>query len=432
MEPKVPMRESLLYNNMMFAAVGQMIEIQTAKSWEDFVQARFFAPLEMSHTVYTIEEMLASGDHGVPYTERRDSDELYQIPYYEDTVGVAPAGAIISSIQDMSHWLIALMNDGKYRGSQVLPPPVLAETLRPAIAAGNALGEARGFWELLNPTYGMGRYTASYRGHLMTYHGGDLPGFHSQVSFMPLDGTGVIVFVIGDHAAILRDVVTYEVYERLLGLERTPWSERWREITRKGKQAGTEARAKAGGDQVAGTKPAHALDDYAGEYENAAYGILGVGLKEGQLQFRFHAFNFPMSHYHYERFDTPDDEQDGKWSVNFLTNPQGDVDKATMSLDEAEAVFVRRPPKHDKATLRALAGTYESPTGFKFEVVLKQNGNLVLAFPGQPEEVLVPYKKLQFRLAEFADLVFEFVMEGGRATGIKQRDPSGEYLFTRK
>ncbi len=279
----------------------------------------------------------------------------------------------------------------------------------------------------------MGRDTASYRGQLLTYHGGDLPGFHSQVSFMPREGVGVIVFVISDHAAILRDVISYEVYERLLGLEpRTPWSERWREITRKSKQAGTEARARAGADQVKGTKPSHALEDYVGEYENDAYGILDIEMKDGQLRFRFHAFDFPMTHYHYERFDTPDDELDGKWSVNFQTNPQGDVDKATMSLDEAEAVFVRKPPTLDDATRQALAGTYETPSGASFQVVVRESGGLVLLFPGQPEQVLIPYKKLRFRLAEFADLVFEFVMEDGRVTAIKQRDPSGEFVYPRK
>ena len=124
-------------------------------------------------------------DFGVPFTEKRDTFELYQIPYYEDTAGVAPAGAIISNIEDMSHWLIALMNDGKYGGKQVLPADVLKATLEPAIALPNTVGETRGCWELLNAAYGMGRWTASYRGHLLTYHGGDLDGFHSQVSFMP-------------------------------------------------------------------------------------------------------------------------------------------------------------------------------------------------------------------------------------------------------
>src|SRR5438046_7427465 len=87
----------------------------------------------------------------------------------------------------MSVLLIALMNDGKYNGQQVMPANVLKATLQPAIGLPNTLGEALGFWELLNPAYGMGRQTAAYRGHLLTYHGGDLPGFHSQVSFMPND-----------------------------------------------------------------------------------------------------------------------------------------------------------------------------------------------------------------------------------------------------
>ena len=40
-------------------------------------------------------------DHGVPFTERRDSIELYEIPYYE-AAGVGPAGSIISNLEDMS------------------------------------------------------------------------------------------------------------------------------------------------------------------------------------------------------------------------------------------------------------------------------------------------------------------------------------------
>src|SRR5713226_10745311 len=111
----------------------------------------------------------------------------------------------------MSHWLIALMNNGKYGGKQVLPPKVLQATLEPAIALPNTAGETRGWWEVLNRAYGMGRQTASYRGRLITFHGGDLPGFHSQISFMPNEHIGVIVFVIGDHIAPLttRSVTTF-------------------------------------------------------------------------------------------------------------------------------------------------------------------------------------------------------------------------------
>jgi hypothetical protein len=358
--------------------------------------------------------------------------ELYQIPYYEDTAGMAPCGAIMSNVQEMAHWLIALMNDGKYGGKQVIPPNVLKATLEPAVALPNTLAETKGFWELLNAAYGMGRDTASYRGHLLTYHGGDLPGFHSQVSFMPRERIGVIVFVIGNHCASLYNVVSHNVYERLLGLDQTPWSDRMLEIRLKGKKAGMEARSRVGADRVANTKPSHALADYLGEYEHPAYGVLKIGTKDGQLQFDFHKIQFPLTHFHYDRFDTPDDEIDGKWSVNFVTNPQGDISKAVMSLDQAEAVFTRRPETIDRKLLQRLAGTYETPTGFKFQVVLKEDGNLYRVFPGAPEDKLIAYKGLQFHVKEFSDRVWEFVVEKGQVKALKQKDPSGEYVFPRQ
>src|SRR3989442_979655 len=246
----------------MFSAVGYIIELKSGKTWEQFVRERILAPLGMSSTTCTISEMVKHPDHGVPLREKRVPFELDKIPFYEDTEGVAPAGAIISNIEELSHWLIALMNDGKYNGNQVLPINVLKATLQPAVGLPNTLGESQGFWELLNPAYGMGRQTASYRGRLITFHGGDLPGFHSQVSFLPNDRIGnlrveswkvasmkgaqsaairgrlisfhggdlpgfhsqvsflpndrigVIVFVIGDHSAPLYNVISYNVYER--------------------------------------------------------------------------------------------------------------------------------------------------------------------------------------------------------------------------
>jgi CubicO group peptidase (beta-lactamase class C family) len=432
MEPKEPPRSIFLYNNMMYAAAGYLIELQSGKTWEEFVRERIFKPLEMNSSVFSVADMVKQKDFGVTHTERRDSFEIYKIPYYEDTEGMAPAGAIVSNIEDMSHWLIALMNEGKYKGKQILPAGVLKATIQPAIAQPNTLGEARGWWEILNPTYGMGRGTSSYRGHLLTSHGGDLPGFHSQVSFLPQEKIGVLVAVIGDHAATLYNLVSYNVYERLLGMDQTPWTKRWLEVRLKGKKAGTEARTKAGADQVKNTKPSHALADYVGEYEHPAYGLLQITQKDGQLQFGFHRMAFPLTHYHYDRFDTPDDEREGRYSVNFGTNPQGDVDKASMSLDEAEAAFTRRPETLDPGTRKQLAGTYETPTGVKFQVVLKEDGGLFLLFIGQPERKLIPYKGLKFRIPEFSDVVYEFVLENGQVKALKQRDPSGEFTFTRK
>jgi hypothetical protein len=378
--------------------------------------------------------MLRQPEPGVPFTERRDSFELYEIPYYREAAGIGPAGSINSNLEDLSRWLIVLLNDGRLGDKTPIPAAALKQTLAPAIALPNAALEARGWKELLNPAYGAGRQSVSYRGHLLAYHGGDINGFHSQVSLMPQEGIGVAVLVIGDHAAPLYNYVSYNVYERLLGLSETPWVARGLEIRLKAKEAGKAARAKAGGERVAGTKPSHPLADYEGEFEHPAYGVLSIAGKDDALLFDFHKIRLPLSHFHYERFDTPDDEQEGKWSVSFTTNPQGEVDKAVMSLDEAEAVFTRRVPPELSAlaTLRTYAGSYETPTGAKLEVVLKEDGTLGIAFPGQPLVMLHPWRPARFRVKEFSDVVIEFVMADGRVTAMKRIDPAGEYSFPRR
>ena len=432
LEPKESPRQIFLYNNMMYAGAGHAIELQSGKTWAEFVRERILQPLGMNSTVFSIADMLKQPDVGVPFTERRDSFELYKIPYYEEQQGVAPAGAIISNIEDMSHWLIALMNSGQYNGKQVLPAKVLAATLEPAIALPNAAGQTRGWWEVLNQAYGMGRWTASYRGHLIAFHGGDLPGFHSQISFMPNEHIGVIVFVIGNHTAPLYNPISYAVYERLLGMELTPWTDRLLDIRLKNKKAGMEARGKAGFGRVPDTKPSHALTDYVGEYDHPAYGTLKIGMKDNQLQFDFHKIKLPLTHFHYDRFDTADDEQDGKWSVSFSINPQGDIDKATMSLDEGEVTFVRRPAKLDEATAQRIAGTYLTASGATFQVIARPGSGLYVVRLGAPEQKLIPYKGLKFRIPEFADVIVEFVEENGQITAMKQIDPSGEYISKKK
>jgi CubicO group peptidase (beta-lactamase class C family) len=74
-----------LYNNMMYAGVGESIYLQSGKPWAEYVREKILKPLEINSTVYSIADMLKQPDHGVPFTEKRDSTEIYKIPYYEDT-----------------------------------------------------------------------------------------------------------------------------------------------------------------------------------------------------------------------------------------------------------------------------------------------------------------------------------------------------------
>ena len=64
-------------------------------------------------------------------------------------------------------------------------------------------------------------------------------------------------------------------------------------------------------------------------------------------------------------------------------------------------------------------------------MVVKPGAGLYLAFPGAPEQKLIPTKGLKFRVPEFADVLFEFVEENGQIKALKEIDPTGEYTFKR-
>jgi hypothetical protein len=171
------------------------------------------------------------------------------------------------------------------------------------------------------------------------------------------------------------------------------------------------------------------LDDYVGEFAHPAYGVVTVARGDKELSFDFHGIKMPLSHFHYDRFDTPDDEEDGKFSLNFRTNPMGEIEGVEISLDEAAVTFTRRVPASltSDATLQTYAGTYVSPSGGK--TVLTFQPGKGLAIRGGPD--LQPWRPHQFRIKEFPDVVISFQVEGGKVVAMRQRDPSGEFVFPR-
>ena len=103
-----------------------------------------------------------------------------------------------------------------------------------------------------------------------------------------------------------------------------------------------------------------------------------------------------------------------------------------MSLDEAEAVFVRKPDTIDSKLMSQLAGPYEAPSGVKIQITLAAYSKLSLVSPGQPVIFLVQLKGLTFRTPQFADLTLEFVVQDGRVTGLRQKSPSGELTLPKR
>ena len=234
------------------------------------VRQRVLDPLGMQNTKFSSDDARKTSDYALPYRKNRKTEIVSQIEFSR-WGDVGPAGSMNSCIDDMAKYLQMHANKGTVDGKQVLGKNNAEQMQSPQmVLQGTPL-----FPELGETSYGMGLFIETYRGHKHVNHGGNLDGFSAQLSFLPGDGIGVVVFTNLDGTP-LRDLVPFYVYDRLLGLESIDWVQRFREIERKARDQELNAEKKGYTGQKPGTHPSHELADYAGEFEHPGYGTLTI------------------------------------------------------------------------------------------------------------------------------------------------------------
>ena len=191
LEPSQPFRTTYQYQNLMFMTAGVLIEDVSKLSWEEFTRNRILNPLDMNSTNFSINDMQKANDYSTGYAE--PGGMVSPIPYMNiDAVG--PAGSINSNVKDMSKWLLALINGGKYNGKKILSENTIRQLQTPAMVspAQVPLQYDESFYNM----YGLGWTITSYRGHVRVDHGGNIDGFSASTCFMPRDSIGVVVLPI--------------------------------------------------------------------------------------------------------------------------------------------------------------------------------------------------------------------------------------------
>ena len=100
-----------------------------------------------------------------------------------------------------------------------------------------------------------------------------------------------------------------------------------------------------------GTKPAHLLDEYAGDYAHPVYGVITVSRDgESGLKATLHESPVRLEHWHYETFRVVFEDParaNEKMFVLFRTNVEGDVDALEMPVERENNAIVfekRRKP----------------------------------------------------------------------------------------
>lgn len=407
LEPSKDFRTIWQYQNLMYMTAGYLVEQVSGQSWEDFVKEHIFEQLGMSSSIFDTTQAQQTADFSLPY--RKKDDEARLMPFYGEQWAVGPAGSIVSCIDDMSKWIQLHLKKGKHKETQFVSAGQIALMHSPQMV----MEGSREFAELLDSSYGLGWFIVPYRGHTSIHHGGNIDGFSTLISFLPAENIGVAVLTNLD-ANPLGAILSYNVYDRLLGLEEVPWNKRYQEIFDVSKAAGEKGKEKAASDRLADTQPSHPLDAYTGDYEHPGYGRLVIEKEGEQLQLRYNAFTCPLKHYHYDTFECIVERFDLSLNISFSANPRGEIDGLSAPFEPTvkDIVFKRVPRQEmtDKTFLEQFTGQY-ALVGLPvvITVALKEEHALALSIPGQPTYELEPVQGTEFRVKGLSGFGIEFI-----------------------
>jgi CubicO group peptidase (beta-lactamase class C family)/D-alanyl-D-alanine dipeptidase len=185
------------YSNAGVSVAGFVVERVAGKPFEDCVRDSLLRPLEMPASGFrmsaAIEEQLATAwmrSHHAP---------RFVAPNF--ALGTLPAGNLYSNMNELSHFLIAVLGGGQYRGKHVIDEKTLASMLKPVRASGDRANQ-----------YGIGFALGEIDGHQTFGHGGAVYGYSTQLLGVPDERVGVVASAALDGAnGVTRRVAEYGV-----------------------------------------------------------------------------------------------------------------------------------------------------------------------------------------------------------------------------
>jgi CubicO group peptidase (beta-lactamase class C family) len=378
-------REKYQYNNLMYAAVGYLVEKIANQRWEDFVDQRIFAPLGMmasnfDPTFRGSEQLLAQG-YRIDHDDEGKFEKLTHMPFGIHTeLSPGPAGALFSTLSDLTHWLKVHINQGKYGDAQLVSPKTLKQMHSPQmVIPTNDMAYALSGLTMLS--YGMGWMMRPYpfaAGTLIS-HGGNVEGHSLEIAFVPESKVGVVVLTNAAGSSI-PTILLREAIERVLDLPSQDWNAKFHKIVDPLIAAAGRGKKTTAQDKLADALQSHALEAYQGVYSADGYPDFSVKIENGQL----YACTLgslawsELRHYHYEVFEWHLSLWDDWIKAKFSVDDTGDISAVSipLAIGVPDIVFTRTPLALGELTLSAIAGEYDSGIDGLIFSVSHKNGKL--------------------------------------------------------
>lgn len=286
------------YSNLMYITAGEIIKTVTGKSWGENVHERIFKPLGMTRSITSLKQLEDIGNYASPHKRTEDKNTVIDWVDWEE---VAATGGIVSSVSDVSKWMIFNMDHGIHNQDTLLTPSTRNimwtphNNFRVDHTAKNDFG--RQF-----SGYGLGWGLSDYHGKMRVSHTGGFDGMITAVTMIPSENLGVVVLTNGTKSPITP--ATYYALDHYLGMESKDWSSIY--LNRINSYAKNDTRiADRKEARVLNTTPTIEEDKILGDYHSDLVGKISI-VKKGEelkLQFEHHPLlSAGLSHWHYDTY----------------------------------------------------------------------------------------------------------------------------------
>jgi CubicO group peptidase (beta-lactamase class C family) len=408
LEPSAPLRQTFQYNNLNYVALGRLLENTYQKKWEQLIEEKFFSPLAMKRS--STGQISGTPDFAYGYVNK--NGKLQKLDFLPATLnGIAPAGGIASTAKDMANWLLMWTNQGKFEGKEIISPDFYKQAISSQmIASANLPSKQMPDYYFFN--YGLGWYTANYRGHYGVGHAGNINGFSAFTSFFPTDSIGIFISVNQNNSEVPR-ILHNLIADRMIGASYRDWNGMLK-MQANNKPVSTDNNSK-------GIKPSHAFADFSGSYKNEAYGTILIKDNSDGLTGTFNRWNLKIKHvqYNYFKFSIDENVFDGSEALTgeFTVAVDGSVTSLKMPFESSvqDIVFTKQVSTSQiiKVDPKQYCGDYDF-NGTIAKIYLTDGNMLKVAVPGQPDYELLPVKP------------DEFAVKGAKGVSIKfERDENG-------
>lgn len=314
-------RDGYGYSNVMYIAAGEVIRKVTGKPWHEVVKERILNPLGMNRTVTSPDKLSSVGNFATPHGRK---DGVNFPIAWENWEEIGALGGLISSVNDVSKWMIFTLDKGIHGKDTLLTSKTYNLLLTPHTNFTVDHTKKNDFNRHFS-AYGLGWSLSDYHGNLRIGHTGGYDGMITAITMIPDQNLGVVVLTNGLKSPI--SAASNYLVDMYTGVKPKDWNKELLTRTNSFEQKDSRVSDRIR-KRVLHTQPSFSFDTYVGTYKSAIYGNIFITNENQQLCLRFeHSphLSAKLSHWHFDVFkiewDTPHAWLDfGTLKFNFDTN----------------------------------------------------------------------------------------------------------------